>query len=383
LLKAVAGRIKCCVRSTDCVARLGGDEFTVLLDDLAAPALAANAAQKICRSLASPFEVDGQDIYVSTSIGISIYPADGADVSTLLRRADTAMYRAKRGSGGFQFYEAGMEASISEHLRMDSSLRRALERHELMVYYQPKADTRSGRITGMEALVRWKHPVRGMISPLEFIPLAEETGLIKPIGEFVMRAACAQTREWLANGVPDLTIAVNISSVQLKEKGFCDTVAAVLRDTGLDPKHLTLEITESVLMEHARESVSTLQELKSIGLHLEIDDFGTGYSSLAYLKRFPVDALKVDRTFTREMTTNADDASIVAGMIALAHSLRLKVVAEGVETMEQREMLIRLECDSMQGYYLSEPLPASEFADRILKTNFPTMQFAEISKKEQ
>ncbi len=383
LLKAVAGRIKCCVRSTDCVARLGGDEFTVLLDDLSAPALAANAAQKICRSLASPFEIDGQDIYVSTSIGISIYPADGTDVSTLLRRADTAMYRAKRGSGGFQFYEAGMEASISEHLRMDSSLRRALERNELMVYYQPKADTSSGRITGMEALVRWKHPVRGMISPLEFIPLAEETGLIRPIGEFVLRTACAQTREWLAAGAPDLSIAVNISSVQLKEKGFSDTVASVLRDTGLDPKHLTLEITESVLMEHARESVSMLQELKSIGLHLEIDDFGTGYSSLAYLKRFPVDALKVDRTFTREMTTNPDDASIVAGMIALAHSLRLKVVAEGVETLEQREFLIRLECDSIQGYYLAEPLPASEFADRILKPNFPAMELAENSKREQ
>jgi diguanylate cyclase (GGDEF)-like protein len=383
LLKAVAGRIKCCVRSTDCVARLGGDEFTVLLDDLSAPALAANAAQKICRSLASPFEIDGQDIYVSTSIGISIYPADGTDVSTLLRRADTAMYRAKRGSGGFQFYEPGMEASISEHLRMDSSLRRALERNELLVYYQPKADTRSGCVTGMEALVRWKHPVRGMISPLEFIPLAEETGLIKPIGEFVLRTACAQTREWLAAGAPDLRIAVNISGVQLKEKGFSDTVAAVLRDTGLDPGHLTLEITESVLMEHAREAVSTLQELKSIGLNLDIDDFGTGYSSLAYLKRFPVDALKVDRTFTRDMTTNPDDAAIVAGIIALAHSLRLKVVAEGVETLEQREFLIGLECDSMQGYYLAEPLPASEFAERILKSTFLAITTSDNKKKEQ
>jgi len=384
LLQAVAGRIKCCVRSTDCVARLGGDEFTVLLDDLAAPALAANAAQKICRSLAAPFEIDGQDIYVSTSIGISIYPADGGDVSTLLRRADTAMYRAKRGAGGFQFYEAGMEASISEHLRMDSSLRRALERHELTVYYQPKAETHSGRINGMEALVRWRHPVRGMISPLEFIPLAEETGLIKPIGEFVLRTACSQTKAWLAAGAPeDLRIAVNISGVQLKEKAFCDTVATVLRDTGLDPKHLTLEITESVLMEHAREAVTTLQELKSIGLNLDIDDFGTGYSSLAYLKRFPVDALKVDRTFTREMTSNSDDASIVAGMIALAHSLRLKVVAEGVETPEQREFLIRLDCDSIQGYYLSEPLPADEFAERVLKPQFPAMVSAENPKKEE
>jgi diguanylate cyclase (GGDEF)-like protein len=376
LLKAVASRIKYCVRSTDCVARLGGDEFTVLLDELNDATFAANVAQKICRTLAAAFEIDGQEIFVSASIGISVFPGDGSDVSTLLRHADTAMYRAKRGSGGFEFYEAGMEAMVSDHLRLDTSLRRAIERKELRVYYQPKADAASGRITGMEALVRWMHPERGMISPLEFIPLAEETGLIVSIGAWVLRTACLQTRQWLAAGVPDLNVAVNLSGVQLAEGGFTDVVKTVLRETGLDARHLTLEITESVLMEHAREAVATLRELKETGLRVEIDDFGTGYSSLAYLKRFPVDALKIDRTFTRDMTTNVDDAAIVTGIIALAHSLRLKVVAEGVETQQQRDFLVRLGCDSMQGYYLSEPLPAEEFARRILAPSHTGMDLS-------
>ena len=366
LLKGVASRIRYCVRSSDCVARLGGDEFTVLLDELGDPSFAANAAQKVCRALAAPFEIDGQEIFVSASIGISIYPNDGGDVSTLLRHADTAMYRAKRGNGGFQFYEAGMEASVAEHLRMDSSLRRAIERNELAVYYQPKADTRSGKIIGMEALVRWIHPTQGVISPLEFIPLAEETGLINPIGEFVLRTACAQTKKWQEEGAGNLNVAVNLSGVQLADAGIAELVATVLRETGLDPRHLSLEITESVLMEHAREAVTTLHQLKSLGLRVEIDDFGTGYSSLAYLKRFPVDALKVDRTFTRDMTDNADDAAIVTAIIALAHSLRLKVVAEGVESREQWDFLAQLNCDVIQGFYLAEPLPADEFAVRIL-----------------
>lgn len=373
LLKAVAGRIRNCVRAGDSVARLGGDEFTVLLDELSDPAFAANVAQKICRSVAEAFEIEGQEIFVSASIGISVYPTDGSDVSTLLRHADTAMYRAKRGSGGFQFYEDGMEASVSEHLRLDSFLRRALERDELMVYYQPKAETASGRVVGMEALLRWGHPQRGMISPLEFIPLAEETGLINPIGEWVLRTACAQTKQWLDAGAKGLSVAVNISGVQLKEPGFGDLVASVLRDTGLDPRCLTLEITESVLMEHAREAVATLHRLRSIGLRLEIDDFGTGYSSLAYLKRFPVDALKVDRTFTRDMTENPDDAALVSGIVALAHSLRLGVVAEGVETREQLDFLAGLGCDTVQGFLLAEPLPADEFLRRVLHPAYPSL----------
>ena len=375
LLQSVARRIKHCVRASDSVARLGGDEFTVLLSELPEAAAAASAAEKICRSLTSAFDIDGHDIFVSASIGISIYPGDGTDVSTLLRRADTAMYRAKRGGRGFEFYEAGMEATVAEHLRMESSLRRALERNELVVYYQPKADARSGRINGMEALVRWQHPTRGLISPMEFIPLAEETGQIIPIGEWVLRTACAQAKAWLEAGMSDFNMAVNLSGSQLQSE-FAELVETVLRETRLDARHLTLEITESVLMEHARETVATLQKLKAIGLRLEIDDFGTGYSSLAYLKRFPVDALKVDRTFIRDVTDNPDDAALVTGIIALAHSLRLQVVAEGVETQEQLDFLASRDCDCVQGYLLSEPIPAAEFERRILMPNFPECVFA-------
>lgn len=371
LIKAVAGRIRNCVRASDCVARLGGDEFAVLLDELDDPASAVNAAQKIRRSLTSSFEIDGQDIFVSTSVGIALYPADGVDVSTLLRRADTAMFSAKRSNTGVEFYKADMEASVSEQLHLDSSLRRALERMEFEVYYQPKADARSGRIIGMEALVRWMHPDRGMISPLEFIPLAEENGLISAIGETVLRTACGQTRRWLDAGAPSLNVAVNLSGVQLQEKGLSDLIVSILEETGLDPCCLTLEITESMLMEHSGEIVDTLTQLKRIGLHMDIDDFGTGYSSLAYLKRFPVDALKVDRAFISDMATNQDDAAIVSGIVALAHSLRLKVVAEGVETSEQFNLLRQLGCDSVQGYFHSQPLSAREFEQQILVPNFP------------
>ncbi len=377
LIKAVASRIRNCVRASDCVARLGGDEFTVLIDELDDPASATNAAQKIRRSLTSSFEIDGQDIFVSTSVGISLYPEDGTDVSTLLRHADTAMYRAKRSNSGVEFYEEGMEASVSEQLRMDSALRRALERNELLVYYQPKADAKTGRITGMEALVRWMHPERGLISPLEFVPLAEETGLIISIGEFVLRSACAQTKRWLDAGIPELNVAVNLSGVQLQEKDLCDLVSSILQETRLEARHLTLEITESMLMEHTSDIVETLQRLKKIGVRMDIDDFGTGYSSLAYLKRFPVDALKIDHTFTRDMTRNPDDAAIITGIIALAHSLRLKVVAEGVEMQEQLDLLKQLGCDSIQGYLLGQPLAASEFAKYILTPHFPTLNFAE------
>lgn len=376
LLTSVAQRIKQCVRSHDSVARLGGDEFTILLQDLPNAGAAANAAQKICRALSTPFEIDGHDIFVSTSIGISIYPTDGADVSTLLRHADTAMYRAKKANNGFQFYEESMETTVSEHLRMENALRRALERDELTVYYQPKAETLSGRITGMEALVRWRHPTRGPVSPAEFIPLAEETGLINSIGEFVLRVACNQAQAWMRSGIPNLRMAVNLSGNQLQQGGFVDLVRDVLAETGLDPRYLTLEITEGVLMEHARETVSQLHQLSDIGVNIAIDDFGTGYSSLSYLNRFPVDTLKIDQSFIRNMTESSNDAAIVTGIIALAHSLCLKVIAEGVETAEQLELLGRVNCDYIQGYYLSEPLSAPLFESRVLAQHFPDSVFA-------
>ncbi|QDQ29184.1 EAL domain-containing protein [Chitinimonas arctica] len=367
LLKLVGQRLRHSLRSSDCVARLGGDEFTVLLDELPDATTAATAAQKIERALANHFDIDGHDIFISASIGISLYPIDGNNASVLLRHADTAMYRAKRANGGFQFYEAGMDASVSEHLRLESALRRALEREELRVYYQPVAEVADSRIVGMEALLRWQHPSRGMVSPADFIPLAEETGLIIPIGEWVLRTACGQAMSWLNAGNSQLQIAVNLSSVQLGQANFVELVGRILAETGLPARHLVLEITESVLMEHAHDTVSILHQLKTLGVHLSIDDFGTGYSSLAYLKRFPVDTLKIDYSFTRDVTTDPDAAAIVTGIVALAHSLRLEVVAEGVETETQQDFYRQLACRFMQGYYLSPPVPAREFEMRFLQ----------------
>jgi len=366
LLKTVSERIRGCVRSSDCVARLGGDEFAIVIDDLPNLNIVSTTAQKICNAVTAPFDIDGHDIVVSASIGIAVFPSDGVDASALLRRADTAMYRAKKKSSGFQFFEEGMEATAAEHLRFEGALRRALERGEFAVFFQPIADASGGHVVGMEALVRWHHPTRGLVSPIEFIPLAEETGLIIPIGEWVLRTACQQLKAWHDAGWEGLYVAVNLSGLQLQQPNFVDTLRSVLFDTGLDPHCLVLEITESMLMEHVEETLLMLQAIKATGVDLAIDDFGTGYSSLAYLKRFPVDVLKIDQAFTRDMIDNADDASIVQGIIALAHSLRLKVVAEGVETAEQHRFLARLRCNLVQGYLLSQPVPADQFESRFL-----------------
>ena len=360
LLVAVAQRIRGAVRNADTVARLGGDEFTVVLAGAASSA-ATTAAHSICRALAEPFAIDGREMYVNCSVGISLFPSDGRDVSSLLKHADTAMYRAKKTNSGVQFFEPSMEQTISEHLQMENELRRALERNELELFYQPKADFNTGLIVGMEALVRWRHPQRGLISPLQFIPLAEETGLIAPIGAWVLRTACIQAKKWQESGLVHPAMAVNLSARQLLRKDIVQTVEATLKDTGLPPELLELEITESTLMEHAQDTLEILERLRSMGVCLAIDDFGTGYSSLAYLKRFPVQTLKIDRSFVCDVTENSDDAAIATGIIALAHSLRLKVVAEGVETIEQHRFLHQRGCDIMQGYLLSRPLPLEEF----------------------
>ena len=365
LLKMAAERIRACVRASDCVARLGGDEFAIVIDELPNASIASATAQKICHAVMAPFDIGGHDIMISASIGIAVFPSDGVDASALLRRADTAMYRAKKKSSDFQFFEEAMEVSAADHLRFEGALRYALERNEFAVYFQPIADAANGAIVGMEALVRWKHPTRGLVSPLEFIPLAEETGLIVPIGDWVLRAACHQLKTWQDAGWNDLYVTVNLSGLQLQQPNFVDTLRDALRETGLPPQCLVLEITESMLMEQVEETLLVLQALKATGVGLAIDDFGTGYSSLAYLKRFPVDVLKIDRAFIRDMTDNTDDALIVKGIIALAHSLRLKVVAEGVETAEQHSFLARLQCNLIQGYLLSEPLPAAAFAARF------------------
>ncbi len=366
LLIAVAARIHQCVRGNDCVGRQGGDEFTVMLDEINSAGAAAGVAGKIVRALSTSFEIDGHEVSGAASIGVSIYPDDGEDVSTLLRHADTAMYRAKRGNTGFAFYEVGMEASVSAHLKLESDLRRALEREEFVVYYQPCVDARTGHLVGMEALVRWQHPTRGMVPPAEFIPLAEETGLILGIGQWVLRSACRQTQQWCERGFRDLRVAVNISGHQLRQSDFVHSVRAALAESGLPPDQLTLEITESVLIEQAHDPVDLLRQLADEGLHLSIDDFGTGYSSLSYLKRFPVDALKIDRSFIAEIDRNPDDDAIVTGIIALAHSLRLKVVAEGVETEAQRVIVRDRGCDIIQGYFYSKPLAPFIFEQYML-----------------
>ncbi|NVD97801.1 EAL domain-containing protein [Massilia sp. BJB1822] len=362
LLVAVAQRVRHSVRNVDTVARLGGDEFTVVLGELEGPAAAAAAAHNICRVLATPFQIDGHDIFVTSSVGIAIYPHDGKDVATLVKHADSAMYRAKKTNTGFKFYEASMEQSISEHVRMESDLRRAMEQQQLEVFYQPQAMLENGHIVGMEALVRWRHPTRGMVPPSEFIPLAEETGLINPLGEWVLHTACAQLKAWMDDGLPPLRVAVNISARQLLQKDFADSVEAALNTTGLAPQYLELEITETTLMENAQETLQALHQLRNLGVRLSIDDFGTGYSSLSYLKRFPVDIIKIDRSFVRDVPHDTDDAAIVTAIIALAHSLRLEVVAEGVETEAQLRFLRSRQCDLLQGYHLSPAVPADEFA---------------------
>jgi diguanylate cyclase (GGDEF)-like protein len=362
LLVMVAQRLRRSVRNADCVARLGGDEFTVVLSHLTSPNAAVSVAQNICRALSTPFEINGQDIFVSTSVGISMYPHDGTDVGTLLKHADTAMYRAKKNSNGFQFFEASMELAISENVRLENDLRRALDRHELDVFYQPQVGVGDGRIVGMEALARWRHPTRGMVPPSDFIPLAEETGLIALLGEWVLRTACLQLRDWMQSGLPQMRLAVNVSVRQVLQKDFAATVEKVLTETGVPADLLELEITESTLMEHAQHTLQALHRLRELGVRLSIDDFGTGYSSLSYLKRFPVDIIKIDRSFVRDVPHDADDAAIVTGIIALAHSLRLQVVAEGVETDAQMQFLTKHGCDILQGYFLSPPVPAGEFA---------------------
>ncbi len=367
LLKAVGGRIGGCVRAADLVARFGGDEFTVILDGIKSPQVVAGVVEKIRRALSAPFVFMEREIFVTASIGISMYPADGKDIGTLIKHADTAMYGAKEHGDRHQFYEAAMEAVVTQRVELESDLRRALERNELVLHYQPLADLSIGKIVSLEALVRWAHPKRGLIPPSDFIPLAEETGLIIALGEWTLREASAQMQSWLARGWSNLRIAVNLSGRQLEREDLPQRVATVLKETGLPPALLELEITESTIMKRPEHVISTLHKLKEMGITLAVDDFGTGYSSLSYLKRFPIDKLKIDRSFVRDITTDPDDAALTSGIIALAQSLRLKVVAEGVETKEQKVFLKQRKCDLIQGYHLSKPLPAPELEQWLLR----------------
>jgi diguanylate cyclase (GGDEF)-like protein/PAS domain S-box-containing protein len=367
LLRLVADRLRACVRETDTVSRLGGDEWAVLIENAAAQELPAIAG-KILNALAQPLEVATHEVFPTASIGVSVFPDDGTDGHTLLKHAEVAMYRAKHdGRNSYQFFDRAMTEQAHERLRLESSLRRALERDEFVLHYQPQIDIAGGEVIGVEALLRWQHPKRGLVPPLEFIPLLEDTGLITEVGNWVITTACRQAAAWHASGLHRQPIAVNLSAKQLQRQDIADVVRSSMEQAGLDPSSgpLELELTESLLMEDVQTTIAKLQQLNQLGVSLSIDDFGTGYSSLAYLKRFPIRTLKIDRAFVRDIARDPDDEAIVSAVIAMAHNLKLSVIAEGVETEEQLDFLRRHGCDAMQGFLVSEPLPAESLAELL------------------
>jgi diguanylate cyclase (GGDEF)-like protein/PAS domain S-box-containing protein len=363
LLQSIAGRLVECVRASDTVSRQGGDEFVVLLSEVAQSEDAAITARRMLRAVAQPHSIDQHDLHVTTSIGVSVYPEDGLDADTLIKNADTAMYQAKEtGRQNFQFFKPAMNARAVERQSIEEGLRRALERREFALHYQPKVNLTTGAITGAEALLRWTHPLRGPVSPVDFIPVAEDCGLIQTIGAWVLREACAQARAWMDVGLPATSMAVNVSAIEFRDEKFLDGLFAIVRETGLDPKSLELELTESVLMKQAASTASILQTLRESGIRVAVDDFGTGYSSLSYLRKFPVDAVKIDQSFVRQISTAGDDTTIVKAVIGMARGLKLRVIAEGVETLEEVAFLRAYRCDEAQGYYFGRPVPQQQFA---------------------
>ena len=361
IIKGVADRLSQALRRSDTVARLSGDEFMVLLLGTNGAEAAARVAQKLLEALRPPLQVDGHELTTSASIGIALFPHDGDDADTLIKNAANALSRAKeQGRNHYQFYTDDMNAKAFERLMLESGLRRALEQGEFVIHYQPKVSLGDGAVTGVEALLRWYHPELGLVPPAEFIPLAEETGLIVPIGAWVLRTACAQVRRWQRIGHARLQLAVNISARQFQEKGFVPTVAAAVEDSGVPPELIELELTESVIMRDAPDVALRLRELTALGIRLAVDDFGTGYSSLGYLRTFPIHALKIDRSFVRDIDRDPNSAALAQAIIAMAASLRLKVVAEGVETRAQLEQLRHFGCQELQGYIFSKPLPPDD-----------------------
>jgi diguanylate cyclase (GGDEF)-like protein/PAS domain S-box-containing protein len=353
--------------ATSSIARLGGDEFIVLLSDLQRSSDAVSIASRLVGALAEPVTIHGKELFVGGSVGVAMYPADGVDAATLLMNADTAMYRAKEaGRGGFQFYDRSMNARALERLVMESELRRALERGEFVLHYQPRVDVDSGQIVGAEALIRWMHPERGLIAPGEFIPLVENCGLVIPIGEWAIEEVCRQNAAWRSSGLMTLPVAVNLAASHLRERRLPDLVACALRIHALPPSCLEIEVTESILVVEPELSLQIATLLSTMGVHLSIDDFGTGYSSLSYLKRLPIHALKIDRSFIRDLATDPDDAAIITAIIAMAHSLKLKVVAEGVETSAQLAYLQARGCDEYQGFLMSRALDVPAFTALLM-----------------
>ena len=379
LLRHVASRLRSCCREREDevgpamatlapeVARLGGDEFTVIMPGLHDPQDAAKLARRLISSFAHPIRVDTHEIFINASIGIAIYPYDGEDLDTLLMHADTAMYKAKeQGGNSYQTYSKSMTTTALQRLTLENDLRRALERNEFEVHYQPIVDAYTGTVVGAEALLRWRHPELGLLLPSEFIPIAEENGLIVPMGEWILQAACAQNRAWQDAGLPRIRVGVNLSSRQLKRR-LTDTISRALQLSGLEPRYLSLELTESVLVNHHKEGTEALHALRAMGLHLAVDDFGTGYSSFSYLKHFPLDTLKIDRSFIREIATHPDDAAITTAIIAMGHALGLRVIAEGVETEAHLSLLQKQGCDEVQGYLVGRPVPPERFEEHLTR----------------
>ncbi|HWY09576.1 MAG TPA: EAL domain-containing protein [Candidatus Acidoferrales bacterium] len=368
LLQSIAKRLVDSVRGSDTVSRQGGDEFVVLLAEVEGLESVATTVTRLLQVGTEPHAIDQHDLHVTACIGVSIYPDDGQDAETLIKNADTAMYQAKEnGRQSYQFFKPAMNVRAVERQSIEGSLRRALERQEFAVHYQPKINLRTGEISGAEALIRWTHPTRGSVSPAQFIPVAEDCGLILPIGNWVLREACKQARTWMDAGLPLGAMGVNISAVEFRNEGFLEGVFAILKDTGLDPKFLELELTESVLMKHPESTASILRALRAEGVRVAVDDFGTGYSSLSYLQKFSIDALKIDQSFVRRITTAPAETTIVTAVISMARSLKLRVVAEGVETLKELEFLQAHQCDEAQGYYFSRPVPPEQFA-KLLET---------------
>ena len=366
MLKVMAGRLKGCMRRSDTVSRLGGDEFVLVLSSVAHDEDIATTVQKIQDVLAEPLLLGGQELFCTCSIGIAIYPLDGEDEDTLLKNADIAMYMAKdQGRNTYQFFSREMNVKTVERLALEAGMRHALEREEFFLCYQPQVNLGTGRITGMEALLRWRHPDLGLLSPAKFIPLAEESGLIVQIGQWVLRTACARNKAWQDAGFPPLKVAVNLSGHQFRQGNLVEIVEGVLQETGLDPRYLELELTESAIMESPERAANILRRFRERGIGLSIDDFGTGYSSLSHLKHFPLDRLKIAQFFVRDVTTNPDDAAIAQAIIALAHSLKLRVIAEGVEQREQMEFLRGHGCEEMQGHYFSRPVVEHAFTEML------------------
>lgn len=373
LLKEVTKRLKECIQDGDSIVRLNGDQFVLILTDISDKQSMEYIANKIITTLSNPFYYREHEIFISTGIGISYYPDHGDHIEMLLRKADTAMHHAKeKGKNHYQFFSADMNMEPINQILLENSLRNALNRSQFIVHYQPQVELSTGKICGVEALVRWNHPDKGMVSPLEFIPLAEKTGLIVPLGEWVLRTACYQTKAWQEQGFSLKRVSVNLSAYQFENSDMVQVITDILKETKLSPFCLELEITETIIIKDIQATIESLKKLKSLGVRISVDDFGTGYSSLNYLKILPIDTLKIDQSFVQEITSGSRDAAIVSSIIILAHKLQLKVIAEGVETQEQLNILKHEKCDEIQGYLISKPLPSNEL-EKIYQQDYVTI----------